>query len=160
MMPGGYPPNTIEWRKGDVVIHWADAKEPKMLMVIVGRTRDGLIKTQYTNRERSRTIWTNPMESLLNPKDFDLNPKWGEHEQQHQERYQQEWERVRRWNLRHEPGIAVKTTSADGGFEAVTMGKAKMFDYGHGSIYLMPGGWWALSFVEALPKEGGGVRQE
>lgn len=33
-----YEPNTIDWQIGDLVLHDADAKEPRMLMVVVGET--------------------------------------------------------------------------------------------------------------------------
>lgn len=60
-----YPPNTAKWNKGDLVLHRADAKTAKMLMRVIGYTRGGDCKTQYVNPVHKRTIWTNPVSSLL-----------------------------------------------------------------------------------------------
>jgi hypothetical protein len=82
-----YPPNTIQWKKGDIVIHWADAKEPKMLMRVIGYTRDGLCKTQYVDPNRTRQVWTNRVTSLLNPKDFRLDEYANQEEFEAERRY-------------------------------------------------------------------------
>lgn len=66
-----HEPNLIQWHKGAIVIHDAAAKEPKMLMRVIGYTRDGLVKTQYIDKRRKRTIHKNPKESLHDPRRFD-----------------------------------------------------------------------------------------
>lgn len=67
-----YPPNTRHWQKGDLVIHWCDAKRSDMLMRVIGYTRGGLCKTQYENRRHGRKVWTNAVSNLLNPADFGI----------------------------------------------------------------------------------------
>ena len=145
-----YEPNDIQWRRGDIVIHDADAKEPKMLMKIVGFTRSGLAKTQYVDKRRQRKIWVNHMSVLHDPKRFKLNPEWGEHGQRAIEKYQDEWLRARLWNLHHKVGVKVVTTSADGGFETVTAGEAYLCMTGLAKVYLEVGGAWLLKFVQLV----------
>ena len=73
-----YTPNTIDWPIGALVIHDADDKAPHMLMRVIGRTRDGLIKTKYLgpdHRWRNK-IWTNPKEVLHDPALFGIG--WSE----------------------------------------------------------------------------------
>lgn len=68
-----YEPNTTHWKKGDLVIHDADSKEPKMLMVVVGYTRDGYCKTEYVNRQYHKghiTGWENRLAVLHDPMRF------------------------------------------------------------------------------------------
>lgn len=153
-----HKPNTVKWSRGAIVIHDADAKEPKMLMKVVGYTRDGLVKTQYVDRRHKRKIWKNPMEALHDPARFGINNYWGNYAQEHIETVQREWERVRRWNLYYPPGTLVRTTSADGGFEAVTRGKALMDAGGSAMIYLKPGMAWALEFVELVKENDAEAR--
>ena len=145
-----YDANTKRWRKGDIVIHDADAKEPKMLMVVIGYTRDDLCKTQYVDRRHKRTIWKNGLEYLHQPERFNIPSHIGKMRQDLIVSAQDEWERVRRWNLRFEPGKLVRTTSADGGFEAVTTTEAKFVGHGSARIRLNPGGEWLLKFVEVI----------
>lgn len=145
-----YAPNKSRWWKGDVVIHDADAKEPKMLMVVIGYSRDGLCKTQYCNPLcHRRTIWQNGIEFLHDPKKFGIDPAIGEHSPESQSKAQAEFERVRRWNQRHEIGIGVITTSADGGFETETT-CAAYFRNSSAYIGLKRGGTWLLRFVEPI----------
>lgn len=68
-----YTPNTVTWRKGDIVIHHADAKQPHMLMRVIGYARDGLCKTQYVDKSHKRTIWRNDIKNLLDPAKFGLD---------------------------------------------------------------------------------------
>lgn len=44
-----YAPNTTQWKKGDVVVHDADAKTADMLMGVVGYNDEGLCRTYYLN---------------------------------------------------------------------------------------------------------------
>jgi hypothetical protein len=99
-----YPPNTMHWERGSIVIHHADAKEPKMLMRVIGRTRAGLVKTQYIDKRHKRTVWVNDLKNLLDPRDFSLLAQ--DFAQDYLERYQSDFERVRRWNRNH-PDIGV-----------------------------------------------------
>jgi hypothetical protein len=152
-----YPPNTEQWRRGDIVIHHADAKEPYMLMKITGFNRAGLAKCQYVDIRKKRTIYLNGIENLLDPRGFGMNPCWGEVSQHSLMQIQENWERVRRWNRLHTPPLKVRTTSADtpsGGFngpgEAVAIHKAVLTKGGEAMIYLQPGGSWNLRFVEAM----------
>lgn len=145
-----YEPNTRHWRKGDIVLHDADAKEPKMLMRVVGYTRDGLCKTQYVDKRRRRTMWKNDTKYLHDPERFGITIRFCDPSQETLEKWQESWERVRWWNKRYQPGQRVRTTSADGGFEAVTQDAAWFDRSGCDKVYLKPGGGWWLKFVEAI----------
>lgn len=59
-----YEPNARHWERGDFVLHDADAKRADMLMVVIGFTRDGLVKTRYRDRKRGRKVWVNPLAVL------------------------------------------------------------------------------------------------
>ena len=142
-----YTPNTQQWRLGDIVLHDADEKSPRMLMLVMGFTRDGLAKTQYVDRRRRRMIWKNELKYLHNPSRFGINPDLGYRRQDLLESSQFEWENCRIWNNCHKPGIRVEVTSGDGGFETVTIGPA-FFNYaGYAQIPLEQGGNWSLKFV-------------
>lgn len=68
-----YPPNIVQWKKGDLVIHDADAKRSDMLMKVIGFTKDGLVKTQYVDRiKHRRFVWKNPMAVLHDPRRFKI----------------------------------------------------------------------------------------
>ena len=69
-----YEPNTTLWKRGDLVLHDADAKRADMLMIVIGFTRDGLIKTQYVNKRHRRTIYKNEMVYLHDPSRFEVKP--------------------------------------------------------------------------------------
>lgn len=146
-----YESNTIQWQRGDIVIHDADAKEPRMLMKIVGFQRGtGLAKCQYVDQRQPRKIYVNELKYLHDPGEFGIDQRWGEYAPVHIERIQDEWEQCHHWNRNHEPGIRVRTTSADGGFEAVASFPARMMPSGHAHIWLKPGGGWWLKFVEPV----------
>ena len=77
-----YEPNSIDWPVGALVIHDADAKEAFMLMRVVGRTRDGRLKTRYAYKQPrscgwSRKVWVNPKERLLDPARFGIGRESG-----------------------------------------------------------------------------------
>lgn len=158
-----YEPNTEQWRWDDLVIHDADAKHPKMLMVVIGFTRDGLVKTQYLDRRGIRNgglprkVYTNEMKVLHNPNRFGINMK-GITPHLGTERFVQwcdEFDMMKRWNKKYPVGQRVRTTSADGGFETVTGGLAYMMNGTTAHIYLKHtpdhrGGWWWLKFVEPV----------
>lgn len=42
-----YSPNTRRWRRGDLVLDCADAKQPAMLLRVTGYTRDGFVRARY-----------------------------------------------------------------------------------------------------------------
>lgn len=145
-----YEPNTVSWARGDIVIHDADAKEPHMLMKIIGFTRKELAKCQYVDRNKKRTVYANDLMYLHAPEIFGLNYRWGYSSQKHLQRVQSEFELMCHWNRLYHPGQRILTTSADGGFEAVTTAPAFMYGGGDARIRLRPGGEWLLRFVEAL----------
>ncbi len=132
-----YDPNTVQWKKGNVVIHKADEKSPKMLMVVVGFTRqEGLVKTRYTSLVHKRTVWENDLKHLLDPSLFGLNPVWGLYIQEAQERIQSTWEQVRFWNNRYPPGTEVIVKGLTGIASAKTDSKAFMSEFGTAFVYL------------------------
>lgn len=45
-----YKPNTIDWEKGDMVIHDADAKKNYMLMRVIKVQKNGLVVTEYIDK--------------------------------------------------------------------------------------------------------------
>lgn len=145
-----YEPNTIRWQKGDIVIHDADAKEPKMLMRVIGYTRDGLCKTQYVDWSKKRTVYKNDIQYLHQPERFNILSCWADYREESFREVQWAWERVRVWNKVREIGTPVKTTSADGGFEAVTGGNAYIDAAGQSMIYLVGHGNWCLDFVKVF----------
>lgn len=60
-----YEPNTTQWKIGDIVLHHADQKHPRMFMVVTGYARDGLCKTLYVDPNRSRRVYKNDLKNLL-----------------------------------------------------------------------------------------------
>lgn len=147
-----YEANTNHWVKGHIVIHDADAKEPRMLMRVIGYTRDGLCKTQYCSRWLRRTVWKNEIKFLHDPARFGINPDIGLRDQEGIERAQQNWSAVFWWNKTYEPGVAIMTTSADGGFVTRTTGKAYFNSSGEAMIHLERGGNWTLEFCAFVPE--------
>ena len=67
-----YEPNTIRWSKGAFILHDADAKEPKMLMRVIGYTRAGLCKTKYVESDQPRKAYENDLQYLHDPACFNL----------------------------------------------------------------------------------------
>lgn len=61
-----YEPNTTHWKIGDLVIHDADAKEERMLMRVVGFTKDGLVRLVYVDPKLQRKWGTKRNSALLN----------------------------------------------------------------------------------------------
>lgn len=68
------PENEVEWKIGDIVIHDADFKGPRMLMRIVGRSRKhpGLIRSVYLDRNISRSIYENEKKYLHDPRHYGI----------------------------------------------------------------------------------------
>lgn len=145
-----YEPNAIQWQKGAIVIHDADAKEPKMLMRVTGFSKKGLALCRYVDKDKKPTIYPNRLEVLLAPERFGLNGEWGNQGQHALVKYQRAFERVRRWNYHYKPGQLVETTSEDGGFQTVTASKAFQNRHnGDAYVRLEQGGLWLLKFVKA-----------
>lgn len=65
-----YEPNTIPWPIGSFCIHDADAKRDDMLMVVIGFTRDRLVKTRYVDLTKPRNLWINEPRYLHDPARF------------------------------------------------------------------------------------------
>jgi hypothetical protein len=150
-----YQANTSHWRKGDIVLHDYDAKEPRMLMKVIGFTRDGRVKTQYCDVTHRRTVWKNNMICLHDPKQWHINPELGHHKQDYLEKYQDNWLRVKRWNMRYPPGTPVIITSADGIGASSTTGQAFFTTSGDAWVHLKQGGNWSLKFLQAMPNMTG-----
>ena len=147
-----YEANTIHWVKGSVVIHDADAKEPKMLMRIVGFTRDGLAKCQYVDKRHKRTIYPNAIAPLHTPARFGLNGNWANENQHQFEKIQGEWEFMRRWNQkRYRQDVMVKTSDNDREYRV--MAPACMWQDGTAVILLWPRGYCRLHLVAVIPEQ-------
>lgn len=72
-----YVPNSKHWQRGNIVIHESDAKEPYMLMVVLGYEEldDGKVVylTQYLNPLHSGAeIWRNSIRNLHDPARFEI----------------------------------------------------------------------------------------
>lgn len=72
-----YTANTTTWRKGDLVIHDADAKRASMLMRVTGYDRaTGLIRTRYVLatgvNAPLRGVWRNEPRYLHDPRRFGI----------------------------------------------------------------------------------------
>lgn len=79
-----YEANKTQWKRGDIVIHDADAKETYMLMVVQGYDRKGRCITRYLKPDGLRPgfpggkEYHNPVTALHNPRRFGLVP-WGDY---------------------------------------------------------------------------------
>lgn len=72
-----YTPNTTTWRRGDLVIHDADAKRADMLMRVTGYDRaTGLVRTRYVRASGVnaplRGVWRNELRYLHDPRQFGI----------------------------------------------------------------------------------------
>jgi hypothetical protein len=73
-----YPPNGTKWKRGDLVLHDADAKRKEMLMRVVEYTGDGRCVTVYAqanvmngdNHRRKPARWKNDIAVLHDPARF------------------------------------------------------------------------------------------
>jgi hypothetical protein len=73
-----YKANRVEWKTGDYVIHDSDAKRADMLMVVIGRSRDGGFRTRYAfpselPRSWPRRVWRNTIDPLHDPRRFGID---------------------------------------------------------------------------------------
>lgn len=68
------PENTIKWKIGDLVIHDADAKNSRMLMVVTGFLMDERVVTKYISRDLKTKYknnrWLNPNKVLHDPHNY------------------------------------------------------------------------------------------
>jgi hypothetical protein len=137
-----YPPNTTQWRSGDVVLHFADAKQPKMFMRVEGYTRDGLCKTRYIDPQQPRKVYTNPVSSLLNIRDFDFK----------EDMKQADFEACRRWNHFHQVGTVVDVRLDSGEIKRTKTRSTAQLLVGFGAAIWLEdvSGCYKLSHVTAL----------
>ena len=70
-----YEPNNVSWNLGDVVIHDADAKQPAMLMIVVGVRSDGYVHTRYAYGHVDEQVYCNHREMLHDPARFGIEVK-------------------------------------------------------------------------------------
>ena len=70
-----YDPNQTKWVLGDVVIHDADAKQPAMLMIVVGVRSDDHVYTRYAYGHVDEQVYCNHRELLHDPARFGLEVK-------------------------------------------------------------------------------------
>lgn len=75
-------PNRRQWQRGDLVIHDRDAKEHRLIRVVVARLPGGLLQSVYAFRKELPDNWsarhkvfTDRPEYLLDPKRFRLTTK-------------------------------------------------------------------------------------
>lgn len=71
-----YPPNTRLWSRGDFVLHDADAKTARMIMVVEGvdpQQPDDHIVTRYADPAIDKMIYVNHYEALHDPRIFDID---------------------------------------------------------------------------------------
>lgn len=144
-----YAPNTEKWGVNEIVIHDADAKEPRMLMVVIGRTSTGEIKTRYLlPSEHGRKVWVNHLEYLHDPKRFGLACDWHNFGRKQIKAAQQQFERMRIWNYWHKPGAIAKVASQ--AWEAIVTHPAYLAQSGRAQLYLDRRGAWDLEFTRVV----------
>jgi len=69
--------NRREWHLGDLVLHDRDAKERRMVRLVIG-FKDGLVRTRYAFRQLLPAGWCNRVmldrpRTLLNPRRFHIS---------------------------------------------------------------------------------------
>lgn len=67
-----YEANSTRWKLGDYVIHDADAKNERMLMVVTGCTNEGTYITRYANKDVCQKRYQNPLRALHDPRRFGI----------------------------------------------------------------------------------------
>ena len=70
------PENTTKWKVGDIVIHDADAKNSKMLMVVTGFLMNDRVVTKYISKDlktkyKKNNRWFNPNKVLHDPHNYE-----------------------------------------------------------------------------------------
>jgi hypothetical protein len=64
--------NSTRWKLGDHVIHDADAKTERMLMIVTGCTKDGAYITRYADKSVCAERYENPLNVLHDPARFGI----------------------------------------------------------------------------------------
>lgn len=64
--------NSTRWKLGDYVIHDADAKNERMLMIVTGCTKEGTYITRYANKDVCPDRYENPLKVLHDPLRFGI----------------------------------------------------------------------------------------
>lgn len=146
-----HEPNLTHWKKGDVVLHDADAKEPGMLMVVIGFALDGLVKTQYVDKRRTRKVWKNEMKYLLDPDRFGINPKWLNGTQNRLEYIQGEWAKCKRFNRIYRPGADMLLSTGE--IDYTVLEAHPNMDKGFAEVTLKKSGAVMLASVKPLYSE-------
>lgn len=147
-----YPPNTTHWRPGDIVLHDYDEKSPRMVMRIVGYRKDGTAMCRYvcpSEGRNLRKILDNDIKYLHDPAQFCIRREWGNDPGFSWEATHHEWVNVRRWNHHHQPGVNVRTVSAENARVTTTTSKAYIDAAGQAVVDLAHGGRWLLRFIKA-----------
>jgi hypothetical protein len=92
-MDMNYAPNTVDWKRGDLVLHDADAKREDMLMRVLGYTSDGRCQTEYVEAEKrsrwgmgSKSRLINPLKVLHDPARFGVAPASAANENEQEQR--------------------------------------------------------------------------
>lgn len=147
-----YEANTENWGVGEIVIHDADAKEPRMLMVVIGRdAKTKEIRTQYLlTSEHGRKVWKNDPKYLHDPKRFGLACDWKNFSRKQLKAAQQQFERMRIWNYWHKPGCVVKNNV----FESVVTRPAYLSQSGRAQLWFERSGAWDLEFIQVVKEAG------
>lgn len=118
-----YPQNTTHWNIGDLVLHDADAKEPRMFMRVTGYTREGLVLTKYIDPTRNgKNTWKNDIKYLHAPDKFGFTALCT----------QSDYDLVKYWNRQCSAREKVRVS---GSCEAITFTKSMAF-------LLKTGGAW------------------
>lgn len=135
-----YEANKREWQPGDIVIHDADEKSPRMLMIVLGYSRDGQVRSRYLigkAKGRNRRVWKNYMDCLHEPERFGLQSHWGKYDQERLHVVQEQWNRVRVFNHNHTVGECFSVSCSDGSrYEAKTISEAYLDNEGYAVVAL------------------------
>jgi hypothetical protein len=145
-----YPANTKQWKRGDIVIHDADEKHPKMLMIVRDYdSKEKLYKTQYVDVHHRRSrLMRNDIAYLHDPQQWGINPQWGKYSEHDLNLVIFNWDLARYWNHRNTAGCCVWVDWADGAFYAKTKSTARINENGEAVIDLIgKPGYWLLEKV-------------
>jgi hypothetical protein len=145
-----YEANTKRWKTGDIVIHDADSKEPKMLMVVLGYSRDGQVRTKYVSKARKQRVMKNYLDCLHEPERFGIQSAWGKRKEDGLNLIQGEWEYARRFNLRYPVGTLVNNVFTFTEMPIKTTGQAYLNEKGEAVIELGDCGVQCLYDVEVF----------
>lgn len=155
-----YDPNTTHWLPGSIVLHDADAKEPRMVMKVIGYDRQGLCMTRYITggRKRTRHIYHNELKYLHDVECFGFRQGWADWCVDLWLKIQDNYELVRWWNRRHAPGTEVIAEDPAIRIETRTLDRAYLDRAGQALVALQGSGLWLLQFVKFSAE--GSVRKQ